>query len=811
MSLYLDQLSPVQREAAVNYQGPSLIVAGAGSGKTRVLTYRIAHMLEEGVPPYHILALTFTNKAAREMKERIGSLVSPARARSLWMGTFHSVFARILRNEADKLGYPSSFTIYDTADSRNVVKQILKEMNLSDETYKPNEIFSRISLAKNNLVTAAAYESNTALMAEDRERRRPQFVEVYKRYTQKCKEYGAMDFDDLLLNMNVLFRDFPDALAKYQYQFRYVLVDEYQDTNMAQYLIVKKIVEAHRNICVVGDDAQSIYSFRGAKIENILRFQQDYPEAKIFKLEQNYRSTQTIVNAANSVIGKNQRQLRKKLFSDNDAGEKIKVHKAYTDQEEALIVVNDIYSVARGKQVPYNDMAILYRTNAQSRVLEEALRSRNIPYKIYGGLSFYQRKEIKDVLAYIRLVVNHKDDEALRRIINYPARGIGDVTVGKIAATAQRHAISMWEVINTLTPEQMELRGAAAKKIGEFVEMIRELSAAVYTTPAYEMGLKVATRSGIIGSFRMQQTPEAMSVLENIEELLNSIASYTETEMRDNPDGTPPTIDAWLQNVSLLTDMDNDKEEDRNHVTLMTIHSAKGLEFEYVYIVGLEETLFPSQMCMDSPESLEEERRLFYVALTRAKKEAALSFAQTRFRWGNVTANRPSRFIREIDEEFLDPQYADDPFDRFPADDDDNSGGFQGFRRPFGQRNAGETATSSGNRESQRKVNYPGRRTTSENTQKTPPRVVIPVPRDTEKMRSMGARPVSPESETSRNTAPASPGGPTVGTRVEHDKFGIGSVVALEETANGTKATVDFDAAGAKTLLLKYARLRIVE
>ncbi|MDL2230521.1 UvrD-helicase domain-containing protein [Alistipes sp. OttesenSCG-928-L06] len=804
MSQYLDQLNPVQREAAVNYQGPSIIVAGAGSGKTRVLTYRIAHMLEEGVPAYNILALTFTNKAAREMKERIETVVSPARARSLWMGTFHSVFARILRSEAEKLGYPSSFTIYDSADSRNVVKMILKEMNLSDETYKPNQIASRISLAKNNLVTAAAYESNTVLMAEDREQRRPQFVEVYKKYVQKCRENGAMDFDDLLLNMNILFRDHPDALAKYQYQFRYVMVDEYQDTNMAQYLIIKKIVEQHHNVCVVGDDAQSIYSFRGAKIENILRFQKDYPEAKIFKLEQNYRSTQTIVNAANSIIEKNQKQIRKKSFSSNDEGEKIRVFKAYTDQEEALIVVNDIFALTRGRQIPYNNIAILYRTNAQSRVLEEGLRSRNIPYKIFGGQSFYQRKEIKDVLAYIRLVVNHKDDEAFRRIINYPTRGIGDVTVGKIAATAERHGISMWQVISTLTPEQMELKGAAAKKLADFKEMIAELSAAVYTTPAYEMGLKVATRSGIIGSFRMQQTPEAISVLENIEELLNSIASYTEMELKESPDGIPPTIDAWLQNVSLLTDMDNEKEEDRNRVTLMTIHSAKGLEFDYVYIVGLEETLFPSQMCTESQESLEEERRLFYVALTRAKTEAMLSFAQTRFRWGSVTSNRPSRFIKEIDSDYLNPQYDEDPFDNFMSSAGEDSGWNGGARRPY-QR---PESSSQGGDAARRKVNYPGRAGAPER-KPVPPRT-IEIPRaGTEGMKSMGKRLVSEASDEPKATAPST-SSLAVGSRVEHEKFGQGTVSALEETANGAKATVDFDAAGSKTLLLKYAKLRVL-
>lgn len=831
MSEFLDKLSDVQREAAVNYKGPSIIVAGAGSGKTRVLTYRIAYMLEQGVPPYHILSLTFTNKAAKEMKERIGQIVSPARARSLWMGTFHSVFARILRNEADKLGYPSSFTIYDTTDSKNVVKAVIKEMNLSDETYKINDIYGRISLAKNNLVTAASYESNTMLMAEDRERRRPQFFEVYKRYVQKCREYGAMDFDDLLLNMNILFRDFPDVLARYQEQFRYVMVDEYQDTNMAQYLIVKRIAEGLKNICVVGDDAQSIYSFRGAKIENILRFQKDYPDARIFKLEQNYRSTQTIVNAANSVIDKNKRQIRKKSFSANDEGDKIKVYKSYTDQEEALIVVSDVWSVLRSGHAEYSDIAVLYRTNAQSRVLEESFRRRNIPYKIYGGQSFYQRKEIKDVLAYIRLMVNPKDDEALKRIINYPARGIGDVTVNKIADVARERGVSMWEVIEGMGAEQVELRGAAGKKIKDFAAMIQEMSAGIYTTPAYELGLQAATRSGIIGSFKMQQTPEAVSVLENIDELLNSIASFAESRKEEDPENTMVTIDDWLQNVSLLTDMDNEKGEDRNRVTLMTVHSAKGLEFEYVYIVGLEESLFPSQMCSDSLEDLEEERRLFYVALTRAKKGAVLTFSETRFRWGNVTSNRPSRFIKEIDPVYLDMKFSDGEEEYSVSDGDDDEvrtprrpyGGGQSYgqRSAYGQR--GENRTESGDPD--------GRSRRFNRLPDSEPRVpsvsVNPPQRSVlgSNMKSIGKRMVSDvEAVSGGNTATQNglsenqpvgkpSGGGTkmsVGCVVEHEKFGRGVVTVLEETPNGAKATVEFDTEGAKTLLLKYARLNVV-
>ena len=579
MSEYIEKLNDVQREAVVNYRFPSLIVAGAGSGKTRVLTCRIAYMLEQGVPPQSVLALTFTNKAAREMRERIGQLLSPAMTRELWMGTFHSIFARILRDESDRLGYPRSYTIYDSSDAKNMVKTAIRELNLSDETYKPGDIAARISLAKNNLITPSAYEANASLQAEDRERRRPQFLDIYKLYARKCRENGAMDFDDLLLNVNILFRDFPDALEKYQNQFGYILVDEYQDTNFAQYAIIRRLAQNHANVCVVGDDAQSIYSFRGAKIENILRFQNDFPDAKVFKLEQNYRSTQNIVNAANSIIEKNTKQIRKKSFSSGDQGEKIKVIKAYTDKEEASLIASDLYAAVRGGGVPYSETAVLYRTNAQSRALEEALRNRNIPYKIYGGVSFYQRKEIKDLLAYVRLVVNPKDDEAFRRIVNTPSRGIGDVTVGRIAAAAQAAGTSLWEAASTMTPESMELKGAAAKKIKEFAGMIADLSAMRATAEAYDLGLEIATRSGILGTYKMQQVPEAVSALENIEELLNSIRAYTDeqrqiaaSEEGEGETGTSHmTIDEWLQNIALLTDMDNEKSEDRDRVTLMTV------------------------------------------------------------------------------------------------------------------------------------------------------------------------------------------------------------------------------------------------
>ena len=666
VSEYIQKLNDAQREAVVNFRCPSLIVAGAGSGKTRVLTCRIAYMLEQGVAPDTILALTFTNKAAAEMRERIGQLLSPQATRRIWMGTFHSLFSRILRAEADRLGYPSSYTIYDASDARNLVKQIIREMNLSDETYKPGDIAARISLAKNNLITPGAYEANASLQAEDRERRRPQFVDIYKLYVQKCRQNGAMDFDDLLLNTNILFKDFPDVLARYQAQFRYILVDEYQDTNFAQYVIIRRLAEQHSNVCVVGDDAQSIYSFRGAKIENILRFRNDFPDARIFKLEQNYRSTQTIVDAANSIIEKNTKQIRKRSFSTAEQGEKIKVIKAYTDKEEAILIAGDIASTVREKDLSYSEIAILYRTNAQSRSLEESLRGRNIPYKIYGGVSFYQRKEIKDLLAYVRLVVNPKDDEAFRRVINTPARGIGDVTVNRIAAAAAERNLSLWEAVSTLSSDDMEMKGAAGKKVTAFAGMIGELSGMRATAEAYELGLEIAVRSGIIGTYKMQQTPEAVSALENIEELINSVRAYTDEQKRiaaESGDDAQArvTLDEWLQNVALLTDMDNEKPEERNKVTMMTVHGAKGLEFEYVYVAGLEENLFPSMMSLGNEEGLEEERRLFYVALTRAKRGAVLSFAESRFKWGEMTFCRPSRFLGEIDSKFLDIQFdADD-------------------------------------------------------------------------------------------------------------------------------------------------------
>lgn len=882
MSEYIQNLNPTQRDAAVNYQGASLIIAGAGSGKTRVLTCRIAYMLSQGVQAHTVLALTFTNKAAKEMRERIATLVPGGMSRSLWMGTFHSVFARILRAESDKLGYPSSFTIYDSADAKNLVKLAIKELNLSDETYKPNVVAARISKAKNNLVTPQAYEANSSLQAEDREQRIPQFLDIYKLYARKCRENGAMDFDDLLLNTNILMRDFPEVLTKYQNQFRYILVDEYQDTNFAQYVIIRRLGELHGNVCVVGDDAQSIYSFRGAKIENILRFQQDFPGAKLFKLEQNYRSTQTIVNAANCVIEKNQRQIRKKSFSAADEGDPIRVIKAYTDKEESALLASDIYTTVRTRGVQYSNVAVLYRTNAQSRALEEALRSRNIPYKIYGGMSFYQRKEIKDMLAYVRLVVNPRDDEALRRIINTPARGIGDVTIGRIAGAAAANGLSMWEAVSTLDPAAIGLAGAAGNKVAQFAKMIGELSEMRSTTEAYTLGLEIATRSGLIGTYKMQQTPESISALENIEELLNSIRVYTEEQERMAADtategeSAPQAlvqIDEWLQNVALLTDMDNENPEERNKVTLMTVHSAKGLEFEYVYVAGLEENLFPSMMSMGTPEGLEEERRLFYVALTRAKRAAVLSFAESRFKWGEMTFGRPSRFLSEIDPQYLDLQF--ELGDSRDSDEEANSaprygrpGGPSRYGRPgtgpsqgYGQGGYGKRAGApdTGGYGQGAPGRY-GRSGSSDNSGGGFPRRTDP-PAPGARFRSLNARGAtqgSPAtgSPASRFSAPgtgrpaARPSGPpagypprpiggatsasphvtgatngsdppgasssqgsgemAVGTRVEHAKFGVGEIVAIEEWTSDVKLTVDFGAAGRKVLLKKFAKLQIL-
>ncbi len=657
----LKGLNKAQYDAVVNYDTPSLIIAGAGSGKTRVLTSRIAYMLEQGVQPHNILALTFTNKAAEQMRTRIEQMVGGASSRRIRMGTFHSVFSRILRENADRIGYPQSFTIYEPSDCKNLIKTICKEMNLADDKYKPNKVLSRISFAKNCLVTPAAYAANASYAAEDRQMQMPRFGEIYDTYCRRAKQNGAMDFDDLLLQTNFLLRDCPDVLARYQELFQYILVDEYQDTNYAQYIIIRRLSQLHSRVCVVGDDAQSIYSFRGAKIENILSFRNDYPTAQVFKLEQNYRSTRTIVNAANSVIERNSRRMDKTCFSDGDAGDKIRIVKSYTDREEADAVANAMRDRIRETGDGWNEVVVLYRTNNQSATMETALRRRGIPYRIYKGSSFYDHKEIKDMLAYIRLVINPRDDEAFKRVVNYPMRGIGDTTVGRIGELAQVRDCSMWEAVDALVAEAATLsdpmQRTIARKVTEFVGLIRSLAEVRAERALYDFGLEVASRSGILAAYRAENTPEATSAIDNIEELLNSMQLFREqreAEIRngERAEEEQPTVEEWLQSVMLLTDMDNNEESD-DKVTLMTVHSAKGLEYKYVYIVGMEENLFPSQRAMETADGLEEERRLFYVALTRAKQEAMLSYCEMRFKWGNMEFSQPSRFLREIDPQYV--------------------------------------------------------------------------------------------------------------------------------------------------------------
>ena len=772
MANYLDHLNEAQQDAVVNYEGPSLIIAGAGSGKTRVLTFRIAHLLKNGVPPSSILALTFTNKAAREMKERIASVVGPQTARYLWMGTFHSIFSRILRAESSLLDYPSTFTIYDTQDSKSLIRTIIKSMALEENTYKPSAILSRISAAKNNLVLPSAYKQNETIREADQASRIPRTGEIYEEYARRCKNAGAMDFDDLLLMTNLLFKKFPETLQKYQHLFRYILVDEYQDTNFSQYLIVKKLAELHHNLSVVGDDAQSIYSFRGARIENILNFKNDYPDFAVYKLEQNYRSTQTIVNAANSIISKNKNQLQKTVFSQNDAGAKIKVLNALNDQEEGFLVVNEIFQKRMAANDNYADFAILYRTNAQSRVFEEVLRKRNIPYKIYGGLSFYQRKEIKDLLAYFRLVINQKDDESFKRVINYPARGIGATTIGKLEEFAAQNNSSMFAIAtDPVLMQKAGLNGGTSKKVAEFVTLVETFSEKSLTMEAFEMAQRIASETGILSELYQDKSPENISRYENTQELLNAIQQFTISAVEE---GHSALLPYFLEEVSLLTDQDNEKTEDFDKVTLMTVHSSKGLEFNNVFVVGLEENLFPSGFTgtMTLPE-LEEERRLFYVALTRSKHQAYLSFAQQRFKWGKTEFCHPSRFIGEIDPQYLDVQNS-----RFFQHhiSDDTSGTHGGFNRnPF---SSGESRT------------------------------FLP-PKSNSTLGSNYRR--GAETPPSEPFDADDPNSLRVGMMVEHQRFGRGKIVDLEGIMPEKKAKVFFANAGEKQLLLKFAKLKIVE
>lgn len=768
---YLKELNIVQKEAVVNTDGPLLVIAGAGSGKTRVLTYRIAHLLKQGARPSTILALTFTNKAAREMKDRIASVVGENMARYLWMGTFHSIFARILRTEHEMIGYPSNYTIYDAADSKSLIKTVIKDFQLDNKIYKPGVVSNRISMAKNNLVTPNDYSENADIRLFDKNIRMPRITEIYKEYSKRCFLSGAMDFDDLLFKTNILFRNNPEILKKYQEQFNHILVDEYQDTNYAQYLIIKKLAAIHNNICVVGDDAQSIYSFRGARIENILNFRKDYPNHKICKLEQNYRSTKNIVNAANSIIAKNKRQIPKKVYSKKENGSLIKVMPALTDNEEGFLVANQISETQLRDHYKFQDYAILYRTNAQSRIFEESLRKRNIPYKIYGGLSFYQRKEIKDLLSYFRLVVNPSDNEALKRIINFPARGIGATTLSKLESTAVNNETSIWNIIKHMPQKNLPgLNKGTVSKITNFTVIIKNFRNQAFETDAYELASTIASRSGILKDLYNDKSPESLSRHENLQELLNAIQEFT---ISGKEEGLPNNLSDYMEEVSLLTDMDNEKPEDKNKVSLMTVHSAKGLEFKNVFVVGLEENLFPSNQSgqKKTGEDFEEERRLFYVAVTRAQINVYLAFAQQRYKWGNLEYCTPSRFIEEVDEEFLDmPLPQKKPGVNLENDFQFNQTRINHIRKPI---------TSHSNSLQEQKF----------------------LKRKLVKLKE--------ENGATQQFAGDDPSRILPGMMVEHQRFGIGKVLKIEGIPPNLKATVFFQNAGQKQLLLKYAKLKI--
>jgi len=786
---FLNELNPVQRQAVENTNGSSLVIAGAGSGKTRVLTYKITYLLSKGIQPSTILALTFTNKAAKEMKERISKLVGETKAKYLWMGTFHAIFAKILRQEADKIGFPSAFTIYDTLDSKSLIKTIVKEFKLDPATYKEGDVLHRISMAKNSLVTPQTYESNPEYYQNDISNKKPEIARIYKSYANRCKQAGAMDFDDLLLMTNILFRDHKAVLSKYQEKFKYILVDEYQDTNFSQYLILRKLSEIHKNICVVGDDAQSIYSFRGAKIENILNFQRDYPENKVFKLEQNYRSTQTIVNAANSVIAKNERQIQKNVFSTNPVGELIKITETFSDQEEAMFVANSIADIRLREHFDFKDFAILYRTNAQSRTFEEAFRRRSIPYKIHGGMSFYQRKEIKDIIGYFRIVVNNKDDEAIRRIINYPRRGIGDSSIVKIEEYASVNQLTLWETITMIQKIPLGLGSGVVTKISQFIATINSFIAKLETEDAYQLAKEIASSSGILKELYDDKSVEGISRYENLQELLNGIKEFSEQKDRLQTD---LTLSNFLQEVSLLTSEDNDKDEDRNKVILMTIHSAKGLEFKSVFIVGVEEGLFPSQMAAFSQQDIEEERRLFYVAVTRAEKYLSISSSKTRYRWGQLVECRPSRFVKEIDIKFTDT------LGDTEQDDLNEENNINNFENKFSGRKF-EKANNS-------EANTPTLMKNSKSTRHS----FDPMPAN-KKLVRLDSQPEIPVQNNPENGLDNNSGRTLkIGMQVEHQRFGYGKIIALEGEYPDMKAIIAFQKSGEKQLLLKFAKLRII-
>lgn len=780
MTDYLNELNESQREAVLYNEGPSLVIAGAGSGKTRVLTYKIAYLLDNGYEPWSILALTFTNKAAREMKERIARRVGQECARYLWMGTFHSIFSRILRAEAEALGFTPNFTIYDAADSKSLVKTIVKEMNLDDKVYKPGMLQGRISNAKNHLVLPEAYAANAELIEADRAAKVPLLHEIYLRYWNRCRQSDAMDFDDLLLYTYLLFRTRPDICDKYAARFRYILVDEYQDTNFAQHSIVLQLTQKHQFVCVVGDDAQSIYSFRGANIDNILNFTRTYKDARLFKLEQNYRSTQTIVNAANSLIAKNRDQIQKEVFSEKDKGEPIGVFAAYSDVEEGEIVTNKIAQLHAKSGYAYHDFAILYRTNAQSRIFEEALRKRSIPYRIYGGLSFYQRKEVKDVVAYFRLAVNPHDEEAFKRVINYPARGIGNTTLGKLTEAAGRCEVSLWKVLCEPLSYGVELNKGTYTKLQGFRDLISEFVTLAREQDAYTLGMELVKRSGIMAEIYQDRSPENMSRQENIEELVNGMRDFCDGRQEEG--NLHVLLSDYLSEIALLTDQDEEQGEAQPKVTLMTIHSAKGLEFPNVFVVGLEENLFPSPLSSASYRALEEERRLFYVAVTRAEDHCYLSYAKSRFKYGKMEFCNPSRFLKDIDVHYLQvPQEElmgtriEEKASRFRKE----------ASRASYEREPRETGPSM----------FDGGPMPEEPHRFVPPRTLRRIP------------------DASPSAAPAGPsaGGLSAGMWIEHERFGKGEVTRVEGSGDNCKATVQFQHAGVKQLLLKFARFKIID
>ncbi|MCA1965871.1 MAG: UvrD-helicase domain-containing protein [Flavobacterium sp.] len=774
MQRYISQLNEAQQAPVLQKDGPMIVIAGAGSGKTRVLTVRIANLMSQGVDAFNILALTFTNKAAREMKKRIADIVGNNEAKNLWMGTFHSVFAKILRSEADKLGYPSNFTIYDSQDSLRCLGGIIKEMQLDKDIYKPKQILGRISSYKNSLITVKAYFNNPELQEADAMSKKPRMGEIYQQYVERCFKSGAMDFDDLLLKTNELLNRFPDVLAKYQDRFRYILVDEYQDTNHSQYLIVRALSDRFQNICVVGDDAQSIYAFRGANINNILNFQKDYENVQLYRLEQNYRSSKNIVEAANNVIDKNKTKLDKIVWTSNDDGPKIKVHRSLTDGEEGRFVAATIFEQKMQNQMLNGQFAILYRTNAQSRAMEDALRKRDIPYRIYGGLSFYQRKEIKDVLAYLRLVINPKDEEALVRVINYPARGIGDTTVEKLTVAANHYKRSIFEVMEHIDKIDLKLNAGTKAKLNDFVTMIKSFQVINENQDAFFLTDHVTKKTGLVQELKKDGTPEGIAKIENIEELLNGIKDFTEGQKEI--DGARGALAEFLEDVALATDLDKDTGDD-DRVALMTIHLAKGLEFPHVFIVGLEEDLFPSAMSLNTRSELEEERRLFYVALTRAEHQAYLTYAQSRYRWGKLVDSEPSRFIEEINDQYLEYLNPVDSGYRYkPVMDIDVFGDIDKSKLRLAKPTAG-----------------------------TPPKYLTQdQPSPTANIRRL--KPVSSNSGSS-NVVDANL---NVGNIVMHERFGKGQIVNIEGIGADKKAEIRFDVGGLKKLLLRFAKLEVI-